>query len=137
MKICSNCPRPLRSNEKVLCPACESIESHKRKRVFSIGLFIIGLLLFLVSLSITSTSHGAVTDGYSDITCKATGFAIHQNHLQVFVNIVIDQDVHFAIPFRKISDVIIKEITGYRFEKGLERFTDENTSITILKVTLH
>lgn len=137
MKICSNCPRPLRSNEKVLCPACESIESHRRKRIFSIGLFIIGLLMFLVSLSITSASHGAVTDGYSEVTCKATGFAIHQNHLQIFVKIVVDQDVHFAMPFKKISDAITKEVTEYRIENGLENFTDENTSITILKVTLH
>jgi len=137
MKTCINCPRPLISHEKVLCPACESIESHKRKRTFSIGLFIIGLLLFLVSFIIPSDSHGAVTDGYSDVTCKVTGFAIHQNHLQIFVKIVVDQDVHFAMPFKKISDVITKEVTEYRIVNGLEKFTDENTSITILKVTLH
>jgi len=99
---------------------------------------IIVVLAMLAALSIPfmSYANASLTDGYSNVTCKVKGFAIHQTHLQVFVDIVVDQDVHFTIPLDQISDAVIKEVTKYRINQRLERFTDEHTSVTIMKISV-
>jgi hypothetical protein len=100
-------------------------------------ILVVLTLLATLSIPFISYANASITDGYSTVTCKVKGFAIHQTHLQVFVDILIDQDVHFAMPINQISDVITKEVTTYRLTHRLERFTDKNTAITIMKVSVH
>lgn len=98
---------------------------------------VIVVLTMLAAMSIPFITYAnAVTDGSSIISCKAKGFAIHQTHLQVFVDVSINQDVHFTMPVM-FNDAIVSEVTRYVHAQGLEEYLFENTVITIMKVSLY
>jgi hypothetical protein len=101
---------------------------------------VIKMLVILVALAVLSipffsyANPASLTDGDSNVTCKVKGYSIHPTHLQVFVDIRIDQDVHFTMPMNKISDAITIEITKYRIKHKLERFDD--VTVTIMKISV-
>ena len=98
---------------------------------------ILAVLAIIASFSIPliSYSHGSVNDGKSEVTCIVKGFAIHQTHLEVFVNIRIYQGYEsFKLPVNELPDSIRKAVHEYQVKQGLERFDDDHIRVKIMKL---
>lgn len=102
-------------------------------------LIIIFLITFMVMIHVAVNAAINKNNETITVNCIVKGHSINGVRLELFIELNVYQPYTSSnqMPFKEISEAIIKAIPPYKKANDLDKYSDDNTFITITSLNMY